>query len=795
MLLQKIKKMKNLLRITTIILVFLTSNTLFAQNLTQTIKGTVSDKAIKSPLIGANVALLNTNPLKGAAVDEEGHFKIENVPVGKHSLKISFIGYKDIVMNNIVVNSGKELDLNIDMEENAIQGQEVVIKAKIEKQKALNELSAVSTRTFSVEETQRFAAAVNDPARMATAYAGVVSGNDGNNTIVIRGNSPNGLLWRMEGVDIPNPNHFSAVGTSGGGISILSAQLLSNSDFSTGAFAAEYGNALSGVFDLKLRRGNSEKREYTVQAGVLGLDVAAEGPLSKKQQKGSYLINYRYSTLGILSKLGVNIGDAKTTFQDLSFNFTLPTEKYGNFTLFGFGGLSNQTAVGKADSIKWKTNLDSKYGYDFKANTGAMGLTHSLIFKKSYLKTVLSTSATDNISDINEFQKDYSLRILSNENLSQRKYTLSSVYNYKINAQHLVRIGQYFNFINYNFTQKNWENKASKLVEQINNKGNTTTSNNFVQWQYRPTEALTLNTGLHVFSLDLNQKTSIEPRVSAKYAFSERQSISVGYGLHSQMQPLGVYFYKTKKEGTQTDFKPNENLDFTKAHHFVLAFDQMFQGNWHIKAETYYQNLYKVPISKANNSTLSMLNLSEGFIAETFENKGTGRNYGLELTVEKFLTDGFYFLLSSSLYDSKYKALDGKWYNTRYNGNIANSLLMGKEWSLSRKNRTFGVNLKLTHMGGTRRTPIDLAASKKEDDTVFDFTKTFSTQMPYYMRADAGVRLKRNYKRMTTTLSLDIQNVTNRQNVFNQYFDTVTKEVKYGYQAPLIPLLAYKVEF
>ena len=359
----------------------------------------------------------------------------------------------------------------------------------------------------------------------------------------------------------------------------------------------------------------------------------------------------------------------------------------------------------------------------------------------------------------------------------------------------MIRTGAYINFIDYNFVQKHWDNKPQKLVEQINNKGNTMTTNAFAQWQYRPTEALTLNTGLHAFYLNLNQKTAIEPRISAKYAFSERQSISVGYGLHSQMQPLGVYFYKTKKEATQTDYEPNKNLDFTKANHFVLAFDQMFQGNWHIKAEAYYQNLFNVPISKADNSTLSMLNLTEGFTAQTFENKGTGRNYGIELTVEKFLTDGFYLLLSSSLYDSKYKALDGKWYNTRYNGNIATTFLTGKEWSLSRKNRVFGLNLKLTHVGGTRRTPIDLTASQKENDIVFDFAKAFSTQMPYFMRADVGVRLKRNYKNMTTTFSLDIQNVTDRQNIFDQYFDKVTKEVKYGYQAPLIPLLAYKVEF
>lgn len=786
--------MKKLLSIATTILVLLL-NTLCAQNVTQTIKGTVLDKAIKSPLIGANVVILNSNPLQGATVDDEGRFKIAGIAIGKYSLKITFIGYKDVFLNNIVVNSGKELDLAISMEENVMEGGEVVIKAKIEKQKALNELSTVSTRAFSVEETQRFAAAVNDPARMATAYAGVVAGNDGNNQIVIRGNAPNGLLWRMEGVDIPNPNHFSSVGTSGGGISILSAQLLTNSDFSTGAFAAEYGNALSGVFDLKLRKGNSERREYTLQAGVLGLDIAAEGPLSMKNKKGSYLINYRYSTLSVLSKLGVNIGTGSTDFQDLSFNFNLPTEKFGNFTLFGFGGLSTQTSDGLADSLKWKTDLNQKFGYKFNSNTGAIGLTHSLIFKKSYLKTVLSASGTDNRADINEIQKNYTRRTLNLENLNQLKYTVSSIYTHKFNPKNVLRTGAYINLIQYDFSQKGWENKAQKLVEQINNKGNTMTTNAFAQWQYRPTEAITVNTGIHAFYLNLNQKMAIEPRISAKYAFSERQFLNLGYGLHSQMQPLGVYFYQTKKEGTQTNYKPNEHLDFTKAHHFVLAFDQTFAGNWHVKTEAYYQNLFSVPISKANNSTQSLLNLTDGFIPETFENKGKGRNFGLELTVEKFLSDGFYLLLSSSIYDSKYKGLDGKWYNTRFNGNFANSFLMGKEWELRRKNRTFGFNLKLTHTGAMRTTPIDLAASKRDDETVFDYTKNFSTQMPYYMRADVGVRLKRNYKHITTTLSFDIQNVTNRKNVFNEYFDTNSKEIKYNYQAPLIPILAYKVEF
>ena len=324
-----------------------------AQNFTQTVRGQVVDKVAQTSLPGATIIVMGSNPLIGSTTDFDGNFKLTHIPVGNISLQVSFIGYKEIVLPNIVVNSGKEVVLSIPLEEDITQMDEIVITPDVDKNKPLNEMAVVSARTFSVEETRKFAAAVNDPARMVTSYAGVVTTDDGNNAISIRGNSPYGLLWRMEGIDIPNPNHFSNVGTSGGGISILSSQLLTNSDFLTGAFPAEYGNALAGVFDLNLRRGNNEKREYTVQGSFLGTDLAVEGPFSKGY-RGSYLVNYRYSTLSILSNLGVNIGDAVTNFQDLSYHFYLPTNKLGTFSLFGFGGLSDQKQDAEKDSTKWE---------------------------------------------------------------------------------------------------------------------------------------------------------------------------------------------------------------------------------------------------------------------------------------------------------------------------------------------------------------------------------------------------------------------------------------------------------
>ncbi|HND87097.1 MAG TPA: TonB-dependent receptor [Saprospiraceae bacterium] len=761
--------------------------------MTQTLKGTVLDKAVKTPLLGATVRVLppDGQPL-GAVADADGRFRVAGVPVGKVAVQVSYLGYKSLSLPSVAVNSGKEVELVIELEEDLLAAHEVVVTAKVDKQKPLNELAAVSARTFSVDETQRFAAAVNDPARMAASFAGVVTGNDGNNTISIRGNSPNGMLWRIEGVDIPAPNHFSAVGSSGGGISLLSAQLLGNSDFMTGAFAAEYGNALSGVFDLRLRKGNSDRREHTFQAGVLGLDAALEGPLRVGRETGSYLVNYRYSTLSLLSKMGVNIGDATTNFQDLSFNVWLPAGRFGSFSLFGIGGLSDQRNPGKADSTTWKEDFFRRYPFDYVANTGAAGLTHTKGWDRSFLKTVVSVSATENGLRQDEFQPDYRTILQYDQRHLQRSYSLSSTLSHKFNARHYLRAGAYISVLDFDFRQRDWNWEDDVLEEKVRTQGHTQRLNAFAQWQYRASPRLTLNTGLHSLGLLLNGHFSVEPRASAQFAVTKHSTLSLGYGLHTQLQPLGIYFVRTA-EGQM----PNRDLDHSKAQHLVLAYDQSLGSHWRVKAEAYHQWLFDVPVQRDAASAYSLINEVEGFSTKTLDNQGIGENYGLELTVEKFLSRGFYLLLSSSLFESKYQGSDGIWRNTRFNTNYVNTLTAGKEWNWNRrhKNRTFGLNLKMTQLGGLRETPIDLAASRAQGNTVYDDTRAFELQLDEYFRLDLGMRLKRNYTHLTTTLGLDIQNATNRKNVFVQYYDPSTLSVKRAYQAPLLPILYYRVEF
>jgi len=783
--------LKKLLFITSIFAI--TFSCVKSQQLTQTIRGTVVDKISNTTLPGANVVILNTDPILGTATDMDGNFKITKVPIGKHTLKITFLGYKELTIPNVVVNSGKEMVINIQMEENFIQGKEVVISAEKDKNDVINEMATVSARTFSVEETQKYAAAINDPARMASSFAGVISSDDGNNNISIRGNSPTGLLWRMEGVEIPNPNHFSAPGSSGGGISILSAQVMANSDFMTGAFPSEYGNALSGVFDIRLRKGNNEKAEYTFAAGFLGLDAAVEGPF-KKGYAGSYLINYRYSTLSILGKMGVGVGDGSTDFQDLSYNIYLPTNKFGNFTLFGFGGLSSQYFDAKPDSTKWEDEGE-RYSYEFQANTGAAGITHSLILgKDTYLRSAFVAARVYQNFVENRFDDEYVDQKQHDEYSDQSKYTLTSTLNHKFSARHNLRAGIILNNIGFDVKQIAYDQEINATKLYLKDNGSTYTTQMYAQSKYYLTEALSFNAGLHLFYLTLNNTYSIEPRAALKYEFSNIQSVSLGYGLHSQLQPTGTYFAKSP-----TNIATNENLEMSKSHHLVAAYDRLLNETLRMKVETYYQALFNIPVHSDELSSFSMVNVSEGNISDPLTNKGTGYNYGLELTLEQFMKKNYYFLLSGSLYESKYKGSDNVLRNTRYNGNYSLTFTGGKEFVSTKKskNRVYGINLKTIYRGGFRDTPIDLAASEAlpGQGAVYIDNEAFTIKYPAYFRADVRFSMKMNRPHSTQTLALDIQNVTNRKNIYGKFYNEESNSIKTYYQTSLIPILSYKIEF
>ncbi|MFN7116577.1 MAG: TonB-dependent receptor [Saprospiraceae bacterium] len=770
-----------------------------AQN--QTVRGMVQDKDSKMPLLGATLLVLNSDPAIGTTTDLDGTFRLENVPVGRHDIQVSYIGYEPLLLSSIMVTSGKELVLNIDMVESAIKLEEVVVKAQSDKAQVLNEMASVSARSFTVEETSRYAASAFDPARMAQNFAGVSTGAgaDIENEIVIRGNSPRGVLWRLEGIEIPNPNHFGSLGNSGGGISMLSSSILSNSDFYTGAFPAEFGNALSGVFDLNMRNGNNEQREASFMLGVLGVEASTEGPL-RKGGRGSYLVNYRYSTLSILNAMGVSpTGDQVPEYQDVSFKINLPTKKWGTFALFGLGGLNSADFSPETDSLAWEFPSDRE-GFTENQKVGTIGLSHRILLSdKSYLRTVAiasynQTQDSDFWLDAND---NYRQRVTEITRATETSYRLSSTYNHKLNARNALRTGFILSQLGFQFTEDQDEN-GEGLRRYFDNKGNTQLVQAFAQWRHRLNESWTLNTGVHYTQLLLNGNYAIEPRAALQWQASPRQLFSASLGLHSKPEHLAVYLF----DGTFPDGTvhiPARNLELTKALHAVLGYDYRLSENMRLKVEAYYQHLYDVPVEADPTSTRSIINafdIWDMIGTEGATNDGTGRNYGLDLTLEKFFSQQYYFMVTGSLYNSKYTPQNGIEYNTRFNGNYQLNMLGGKEWKLgSRQKNILGLNGKFILSGGNRYTPIDLEASREKGEVVFDETRPFAERAGVYSRLDVGISFKINTPKVTHTIMLDMQNALNRQNVFTLYFDEDTQNIEKYYQTGLLPIFNYRVEF
>jgi hypothetical protein len=760
-----------------------------AQDLTQTVKGKVVDAVLDQPLPGATIQYDINGETKGTAADINGEFRLEKVPVGRHTFKVQMMGYEEMILPNILVSSGKETYLTIKLTESVVTMNEVVVNAEGEKGEMNNQMSTVSARSFSVEETKRYAGSFDDPARMAQSFAGVSSNNDSSNEIVIRGNSPRGVLWKLEGIEIPNPNHFADQGASGGAISMLSSNMMTNSDFFTGAFPSEYGNALSGVFDISLRKGNKDKREYAFQAGVLGLDVAMEGYF-KKGYDGSYLINYRYSTLSLLNTLGLNIvGDAVPVFQDLCFNFFIPTKKIGNFSVFGLGGISSVQQ-------EWQSG-NSLFKDKFRLRMGVAGLTHTFfVSKNSFVKTVITVNNTSNFYE-NKKHDSTGIFLFTDyrQNFINEGARGTITFHSKLNANHTFKTGIIYSVFKFDYFSESFWEEDMQFHRWLDQSGNSGLMQGFASWKFRINRFLTLNSGLHYTYFLLNKSNNLEPRAGIKWQINQRHSLSFGGGLHSRIEDITLYMASIYNEDSNQIF-PNRNLKPTKAVHAVAGYDLMLTENAHVKAEIYYQYLYDVPVIDVNDGWFSALNYAEGFTTDSLVNKGTGYNYGIEFTLERYFTDDWFFMLTHSLYQSKYRMPDGREFNTRYNGNYATTIVGGKEFKAGKsKNHILSITTRGTWAGGRRFTPILLDSSITAGYEIFDETAVFRDKQKDYLRLDLQLSYKINKKKTTQTWKVDAQNILNRKNVYATYFDAPSGELRTSYQLGFVPVISYKVEF
>lgn len=767
---------------------------LFAQNNTQNIRGVVTDKLSQTPLTGVVVQIASIQ--KSSSSDANGNFTLSNIPPDRYDISATFLGYKTITIPNVVVTSGKEVIIDIAMEESYKQIGEVLVKAN-NKEGTVNKLATVSARTFSMEEVNRYAGGRSDPARLAANFAGVSAPDDSRNDIVIRGNSPVGVLWRIDGMNVTNPNHFASVGTTGGAVSALNTNLLKNSDFFTSAFPAEYGNATAGVFDLGFRNGNNKKSETTLQMGVItGLEATTEGPFSKKSD-ASYLIGYRYALAGVAQTLGVDIGTTATpSYQDLSFKINSGKSKFGKFSLFGILATSTiEIAGGSSNTLYGNGNQ-----VDFASKIGIVGLNHiKQINAKSYISTTagLNYSSTDQTGY--SYDRPTSTSFIKEvNNVAKTSYNFSTSYNSKINARLFFKAGIQDEIIGLDLFYKS-KNMILDSYQQIwDYNSSTNFAQAFAHFKYSLTEKLNLNAGVHAQQFFLNNSMAIEPRLGLTYLVTNKSSFNFGYGLHSQMQPINVYFLQSTDANGTTVYN-NKNLDFTKSHHVVLGYNIQPFNDWRIKSEVYYQSIYNVPVTSFSSS-YSMLNTGSTFktdLQDSLVNSGTGENYGMELTLEKFFSKGYYGLFTSSIYSSKYVGSDGIERNSAFNGKYVFNILAGKEWKVgAQKRNKFSADIKFTNAGGRAYTPIDLTASNATGREQLS-TDAYSSYYDNYYRLDVkvGFVLNSSKRKLSQSFSLDLQNVTDHDNVFSMSYDNRRQSLNTTYQLGFFPNVIYKLQF
>ena len=757
---------------------------------TQTIRGQVCDIASGEPMIGVTITVENGISLATLS-DINGSFEIKNVPVGRHSVRASYIGYEPVVLKEQLLSSGKELVLNLRMRENISELDEVVVKPRVNKQMPLNEMAQVGARMFSVEEATRYAGGMADPARTASMFAGVAAGGV-TNGISIHGNSPQMLQWRVEGVEVNNPNHFAEITEAGGGIfTSLNGTVLANSDFLTGAMPAEFGNALSGAFDMKMRAGNNSKYEHAVQVGTLGVDFASEGPLGKGS-KGSYLVNYRYSFLEIAKKLhAINMENETLDYQDLSFKLNMPTQKAGTFAVW-FTGLVDNYENKVPDVSEWETLWDMNDTWS-RQRSCAGGLTHTYRFGNGgTLRSNVAFTGNYRKLGMNNYDEQMAQTPGMAGRNAQWSLIFSTQHQHKFSSRYTMLNGIEHQYLNFN-TWLDWIHETGgPLYRVYDSMGNTGLTRFFSSHKLALSSRFSTVAGINVMWFNLNNQWLVEPRISIQYKTTPSSTISLAYALNSRKETTDTYFV------TMTGGNPNKDLGLTRSHHISASFAKRFNENAMLKIEPYWQWLFDVPVEQG--TTYSILNHNMFFQDRALVNDGVGRNYGIDLTLERYLKDGYYGMLTATLFKSEYRDAQGEWHHSRHDRGFITNILGGKEWMIGRaKKNVFGCNSRLTVMGGDRYTPIPEGTTFEDimlrpdksipmDDGLDPFCKQKGLNVGYAF----SVKYTINKKHTSHHFILEYLQMRTFQ---GQTFNLETHEIVDKFTSLTFPNIAYRVEF
>jgi len=787
-----------------LLLLFLSVSVSRAQNgLVETVRGKVVSGDPNNELVQAAIHVEGSEPVIGTVTDEEGNFSFK-VPVGRQRLIVSSMGFLSQEID-VLVNTGKEVRLSVVLEPAFEELTGVEFVASRDKSRPINRLSVTGARTFSTEETFRFAGSLGDPARMVRSFAGVIPANDSRNDIIIRGNSPIGVQWMLDGVEVANLNHFNTgVGMTGGQVTLLNTNLLSNSDFHMSAWPASYGNALAGIFDLKMRKGNNKKHEFWAQMGFNGIELGSEGYFSKKSTS-SYLVSYRYSIPDLMEKMGFYKG-ITPKYQDLTMKLDFDLNEKNHLSIIGLWGTSGiEFVTSEVTTVDLSENFIQKMDQRIAVNSKTLivGATHSVDFTpKTKLTTLFSFVRSDTnmpVDTMSLIQPDAEWKTLWDESALEDKYSLHSKIEHRFTYNSLIEAGVKYDLYDVNYLEKEAFSDERGLFTNVDEKGHFSLWRAYAQYRHNITSKLLLTGGVHGMYLHLNKTYAVEPRLGFRYTPAPKHTLALAGGLYSQMIPRSFYFIRTLTPQGEIEFS-NKMLGFMKSAHIDLSYDWAFAPDWHFKAETYYQWLYNIPVRKDPDATYTMLQIGgagdnvimrEGNLV----NKGTGKNYGAEFTIEKFMSNNYYLLFNSTIYRSTYtNGFNKKEWSTIFDGRYLFNLASGYELPL-RKGWTLFADIKGSLAGGIRYTPVLEDQSRMEHRIVYDNTRVNELQVRDYFRVDLRIGYRKNWKRFTDELFIDFQNLTNRKNLYGLFYDIDTGTYEEMLLQGFFPMVTYRINF
>jgi hypothetical protein len=725
----------------------------------QKIAGTVRDAISLDPLIGATISISAIQ--SGQISDVDGTFEIDNLSSGRYSLIVSFVGYKTQQISEVWVKNGKVTTLDVLLERSASDLQEVAVYAK----RATITLGKIG---ITEEQINRYAASYNDPARVIIASPDLAVTNDQNNLISVRGLSPSLNIWKLEGSEIVNPNHLSNAGTfldqptaTGGGVNILSAQMLDRSQFLYGGFSVAQGNATAGVFDMNIKKGASN-RQYTAQASLIGLDFATEGALSKNDRT-TYAANYRYSFTGLLAQFGVDFGGEEIGFQDLSLSVNTQIGEKTELKFFALGGASYNDFE-KPETIE---RAKDRGDINYDSRMGAVGTSFRTGLENGHIGGSLVYSGVENLREAETVD---SLRVFiiglnegketffedQQSTLSFNGYWMTRMFS-SINSSMGLMANQYF------YTAETRQTYLDGIVHESQN-----VNGSINQYLWRPYWNLS---GVLIRNISwmagiamsiIEDQTKLEPRASLTYSLAENHSLTASYGLYNQLQrPFNFYFDQTPRPVTGT------TMGFLESQRFLLNYAGEV-GNISASSELFYYLFPKVYVY-------------DPLLPQEVETS----SYGFSLSLNKPLQNGFYIQTGGSLFNSEIGNEESA-YNTGYSVRLTS----GKEWTRMKKEaeKRFGINLRGMVQGGR-----PLTVRSETIGSPFVMNEAYRTTP--YLRLDLRMIWTKVHSNWTSSIALDLQNVLNRQNEAYRYYDTYTEQVDTQYQLGLIPILTYRVEW